>query len=121
MPKEIPRGSHLGHVPQPKPPPYVVRDKRGPFSKGNHSQNKSLSRMEIGRTPFGCPRWEMPPPEPNEEQKKLIKHLDKVLARPRHGPPSPLRRYRKPASEPQLVPRWCRPLIPDPRHAIPVD
>lgn len=78
---------------------YSSASRRGPNSLGNgRINNKSLSRAELGTTPFGMPRWECPGPALDENTEKM---LTKLFDTP--PPTSPLRRFR---SHQSLPPRW---------------
>ena len=94
---------HVARTPPPatKPlRPLVLADKRGAHAMGHGVLvNKSLSRMDISRTAFGCPRWE--PARPVERPRARL-----VMNLPVSPPPSPLRKYRAAAHERPLLPNW---------------
>ena len=106
-------------APPPPPPPVPkysrpvdLEQKRGALAKGHgRLTNVSLSRMELGATPFGCPRWEAAAQPDAELARKHAKLLARLL---KPSPPSPLRRYR---GMPSFLghghpPAWMAPITP---------
>jgi len=91
------------------PPPaqrYYIAEKRGPFAKGNGNVSRTKSRVEVGGTPFGMPRWEPAVNKPSAELEKRLKKVEVMLGYT-EGHASPLRPYRRPRGDKQaLLPHW---------------
>jgi hypothetical protein len=85
--------------------PYFVADTRGTLALGSTSRSKTLSRMDVGRTAFGMPRWEPSRAESDAALEARLQKVEVVLGM-RDAPASPLRRFRTKPGEKPLLPRW---------------